>query len=317
MNILVFGKDGQLGKAFKNLFQVLPLASESSIQYIGRNQCDFANATALSDLLKASKPDLIINAAAYTAVDKAETECELAFAINAKAPEMMAQYAAKHGSTLLHYSTDYVFNGSKDGPYIESDHRKPINIYGKTKAAGEEAIEQVFANCDSGQYAIFRTSWVYGDGANFIRTILRLAKEREELKVISDQNGVPTSANWLAQVSLDLVLDSQLRLTKFTSGIYHAAPSGRASWYELAIVATQAALNANIPLKLKPVDIQSILAAQYPVLAPRPANSCLDNSKLRLALEETGDMSKLQHWDRAWAEDVRSYVAGLARDGLI
>ena len=263
MNILVFGKDGQLGKAFQNLFQKAPLASEGSIQFIGRNQCDLSNATALSDLLNASKPDLIINAAAYTAVDKAETEYELAIAINAKAPEMMAQYAVKHGSTLLHYSTDYVFDGSKDGPYIESDLRKPINIYGKSKAAGEEAIEKVFANCASDQYAIFRTSWVYGDGANFIRTILRLAKEREELKVICDQYGLPTNTDWLAQVSLDLVLDSQDGLRKFTSGIYHAVPSEKTSWYELAIVATQAALNANIPLKLKPVDIQSILAAQY------------------------------------------------------
>ncbi len=317
MNILVFGKDGQLGKAFQCLFQRVPPVSESSIQYIGRNQCDLSNATALSDLLNIFKPDLIINAAAYTAVDKAETEQELAFTINAKAPEMMALYAVKHGATLLHYSTDYVFDGSKDGSYLESDHRKPINIYGKSKAAGEEAIEKVFASSTSSQFAIFRTSWVYGDGANFIRTILRLAKEREELKVIYDQYGVPTNTDWLAQVSLDLVLDSQHRLRKFTSGIYHAVPSGRTSWYELAIVATQAALDANIPLKLKPVDIQSILAAQYPVLAPRPANSCLDNAKLRLALEESGDMSKLQHWNKAWTKEVQSYVAGLAKDGLI
>jgi len=317
MNILVFGKDGQLGKAFQNLFQKAPLASESSVQYIGRNQCDLINATDLSNLLNTSKPDLIINTAAYTAVDKAETEHELAFTINAKAPEMMAQYATKHGSTLLHYSTDYVFDGSKDSPYFESDHRKPINMYGKSKAAGEEAIEKVFANSSSGQYAIFRTSWVYGDGANFIQTILRLAKEREELKVICDQYGVPTNTDWLAQVSLDLVLDLHHRLRKFTSGIYHAVPSGRTNWYELAILATQAALDANIALKLKQGDIQSIAAAQYPVIAPRPANSCLDNSKLRLALEEDGDMSKLQHWNSAWIKEVQFYVAGLARDGLI
>jgi dTDP-4-dehydrorhamnose reductase len=317
MNILVFGKDGQLGKAFQNLFQKAPLSLGDSIQYIGRNQCDLSNAIALSSLLTASQPDLIINTAAYTAVDKAETESELAYAINAEAPEMMAQYATKHGSTLLHYSTDYVFDGSKDGPYVEGDHRKPINMYGKSKAAGEEAIEKVFANCAPGQYAIFRTSWVYGDGANFIRTILRLVKEREEVKVICDQYGVPTNTDWLAQVSLDLVLDSRYRLRKFTSGIYHAVPSGRTNWYELAILATEAALDANIALKLRQDDIQSIPAAQYPVLAPRPANSCLDNSKLRLALEESGDMSKLQHWNRAWTKEVQSYIARLARDGLI
>jgi dTDP-4-dehydrorhamnose reductase len=317
MDILVFGKDGQLGKAFQNLFQKAPLTSEDSVQYIGRDQCDLSNAKALSDLLNSSKPDLIINAAAYTAVDKAETEYELAFTINAKAPEMMAQYVTKHGGTLLHYSTDYVFDGSKDSPYIESDHRKPINVYGKTKAAGEEAIEKVFTNSSFGQYAIFRTSWVYGDGANFIRTILHLAKQREELKVICDQFGVPTNTDWLAQVSLDLVLDSRHRLRKFTTGIYHAVPSGKTSWYELAILATKAALDVNIPLKLAPDDIQSILASQYPVAAPRLANSCLDNSKLRLALEEGGDMSKLQHWNRAWTKEVQSYIAVLARDGLI
>jgi len=317
MNILVFGKDGQLGKAFQNLFQKEPLTSEDSVQYIGRDQCDLSNTAALSDLLNLSKPDLIINTAAYTAVDKAETEYELAFTINSKAPEMMAQYATKHGTTLLHYSTDYVFDGQKEGPYLEGDIRKPLNAYGKSKAAGEEAIEKVFANCSFGQYAIFRTSWVYGDGANFIRTILRLVKEREEVKVICDQYGVPTNTDWLAQVSLDLVLDSRYRLRKFTSGIYHAVPSGRTNWYELAILATEAALDANIALKLKQDDIQSIPAAQYPVLAPRPANSCLDNSKLRLALEGSGDMSKLQHWNRDWTNQVQSYIAGLARDGLI
>lgn len=317
MNILLFGKDGQLGKAFQKLFQTVPLASENNIQYIGRNQCDLSNAIALNNLLNASKPDLIINAAAYTAVDKAQTEYELAFAINAKAPEIMAQYATKHDSTLLHYSTDYVFDGQKEGPYLEDDIRKPLSVYGKSKAAGEGAIEKVFANYSSGQYAIFRTSWVYGDGANFIRTILRLAKEREELKVICDQYGVPTNTDWLAQVSLDLVLDSQRSLRKFTSGVYHAVLSGKTSWYELAVLATQAALDANIVLKLKPQDIQSILAAQYPAAAPRPANSCLDNSKLRLALEEDGDMSKLQHWNKAWTKEVQTYVAGLARDGLI
>ena len=317
MNILVFGKDGQLGKAFQSLFQKVPPVSGSSLQYISRHQCDLSNATALSDLLNISKPDLIINAAAYTAVDKAETEDELAFAINAKAPELMAQYAVKHGSTLLHYSTDYVFDGQKEGPYLESDVRKPLNSYGKSKAAGEEAIEKVFANCSSGQYAIFRTSWVYGDGTNFIRTILRLAKEREELKVICDQYGVPTNADWLAQVSLDLVLDSQFKLRKFTSGIYHAVPSGKTSWHELAVIATQAALDAGITLMLKPDDIQSILAAQCLVAAPRPANSCLDNTKLRLALEESDDMSKLQHWNNAWTKEVQTYVAELAGDGLI
>jgi dTDP-4-dehydrorhamnose reductase len=214
MNILVFGKDGQLGKAFHVLLNsLLPaLADKPDIQYVGRSDCDLADATALSTLLNQLQPKLIINASAYTAVDKAETEIDQAFAINAKAPEVMAQYATDHGAIFLHYSTDYVFDGEKYGYYLEDDIRNPLGVYGKSKVAGEEAIARIFAGSEGGgQYAIFRTSWVYGDGGNFIRTILRLAKDREELKIIDDQYGVPTSAAWLAQVSLGLVADGGVR----------------------------------------------------------------------------------------------------------
>ena len=317
MNILVFGKDGQLGKAFQCLFEGDYFSGKNHIQYIGRAQCDLSNPDAISGLLNQSKPDLIINAAAYTAVDKAESEVELAYAINAKAPELMALYAAAHGTTFLHYSTDYVFDGNKKGVYLEGDLRNPLGIYGQSKAAGEEAIEAVFASSSSGQFAIFRTSWVYGEGGNFIRTILRLAKEREELKVIQDQHGVPTSADWLARVSLDLSLDQQLQLRTFSSGIYHAVPSGEATWHGLAKIAAQAALDAGIMLKANPEAIKPILAIEYPLPAPRPMNSRMDNAKLELALEQSGDMSKLQHWNEDWRMQVQSYVSKLAKDGLI
>ena len=174
MNVLVFGKDGQLGKAFQALLGSLAVKSADAlcIQYVGRSECDLADAAALSMLLYQFRPNLIINASAYTAVDKAETEADLAFAINAKAPEIMAQYAASHGATFLHYSTDYDFDGEKYGYYLENDMRHPLGVYGKSKAAGEEAIANAFANTSSdGQYVIFRTSWVYGEGGNFIRTI--------------------------------------------------------------------------------------------------------------------------------------------------
>lgn len=316
MNILVFGKDGQLGKAFKKLFDSMHV-QDMRIQYVGRDSCDLSSPAAISKLLMQFEPDLIINAAAYTAVDKAETEVEMAFAINAKAPELMARYAVEHGSTLLHYSTDYVFDGSKELPYVESDLRNPLGIYGKSKAAGEEAIETIFANSTQGQYAIFRTSWVYGDGGNFIRTILRLAKEREELKVIADQYGVPTSALWLAQVSLNLVLDQALNHRKFTSGIYHAVPSGETSWHGLAILATQAAIAAGVTLKAGPEAIKPIPAVEYPLPAPRPTNSRMDTAKLCKAIESIGDMSKLQHCKRLWGDEVKTYVAQLAQDGII
>ncbi len=317
MKILVFGKDGQLGKAFREVLDQTGASRLHHIEYLGRSQCDLLDGAAITHHLDHFKPDLVINVSAYTAVDKAETDSDIAFDINAKAPEIMASYAVKHGATFLHYSTDYVFDGSKAGFYVESDSRNPLGVYGASKAKGEKAIEDVFSNSDQGQYAIFRTSWVYGDGNNFIRTILRLAKERDELKVIHDQHGVPTSAAWLARVSLDLVLDEKLNLRKFSSGIYHAVPAGETTWYDLAKLVTQAAIHAGIVLKVGPEAIKPIPAVDYPLPAPRPTNSRMDSAKLRLAIEQTGDMSKLQHCNSLWDQEVQDYVTQLAKDGLI
>lgn len=320
MNILVFGKDGQLGKAFQALLSLLVIQSTDAlhIQYAGRSDCDLSDAATLSTLLNKSCPNLIINASAYTAVDKAETEVDRAFAINAKAPEIMAQYAANHGATFLHYSTDYVFDGEKYGYYLENDIRKPLGVYGKSKAAGEEAIAKVFSGgSKEGQYAIFRTSWVYGEGSNFIRTILRLAKEREELKVIHDQHGVPTSADWLAQVSLALAVDEDFHLRKFPSGIYHAVPAGETTWHGLACLSAQAALDAGVSIKAYPKAIAPILAIEYPLPAPRPMNSRMSTDKLRQVFEGWGDMSKLQLLNQPWDIAVQAYVSHLAQDGLI
>ena len=320
MKILVFGKDGQLGKAFQEELGKLAatLLSKPIIQYVGRSECNLADEEVLSQLLNQVQPQLIINASAYTAVDKAETESNLAFAINAKAPEVMAQYAADHGATFLHYSTDYVFDGEKYGFYLEDDSRNPLGVYGKSKAAGEEAIVRVFAGIGgNGQYAILRTSWVYGDGGNFIRTILRLAKEREELKIIHDQFGVPTNANWLAQVSLGLALDEHAHLRKFTSGIYHAVPAGETTWHGLACLAVQSALDVGATLKAHPGTIQPIPAVEYPLPAPRPMNSRMSADKLHQVFVGRGDMSKLQQLNQPWDGAVRAYVTNLAKDGLI
>ena len=320
MNILVFGKDGQLGKAFQIAFDSTASANQQNIKYVGRAECDLTNEDAIISLLNQFAPDLIINTSAYTAVDKAETELDLAFAVNARAPELMAQYAAKHGATFLHYSTDYVFDGEKYGFYLENDIRNPLGVYGKSKAAGEVAIAKAFAvdAVDAvGQYAVFRTSWVYGDGGNFIRTILRLAKDREELKVIEDQYGVPTSAEWLAQVSLDLAIDAQGALSKFPSGIYHAVPAGETSWHGLASLAVQTALEAGAVLKLDPESIKPIPAVEYPLPAPRPMNSRMSTDKLRQVFEVRGDMSKSQQLNQSWDVAVRSYVRNLVQDGLI
>jgi len=327
MKIIVFGKDGQLGKAFHGLFDGILSASSCDdliVAYVGRAECDLSDAAAITHLLESFQPDLIINASAYTAVDKAETEVDLAYAVNARAPEVMAQFAAQHGATFLHYSTDYVFDGSKCGSYVEDDLRNPLGIYGKSKAAGEEAIAKAFEKSTSGQYAIFRTSWVYGDGGNFIRTILRLAKDREELKIIHDQYGVPTSADWLARVSLSLALSNKCKLNKFPSGIYHAVPDGETTWHGLACLAVQSALDAGVALKVSPLTIKPILAVQYPLPAPRPMNSRMQTSKLKSALtkqladgyssyNDATDASVFPAWDVM----VQVYVAKLAAEGLI
>jgi dTDP-4-dehydrorhamnose reductase len=334
MNILVFGKDGQLGKAFKAVFDAGKVGELHDITYVGRAECDLSNTDAIAALLDKLKPNLIINAAAYTAVDKAETEVDLAYAINAKAPEVMAIYAKDHGATFLHYSTDYVFDGSKKTPYLESDARNPLGIYGKSKAAGEEAIENVFNNNQEtlaesnqikrtnlgAQYAILRTSWVYGDGGNFIRTILRLAKERETLKVIADQYGVPTSATWLAKVSLALALNEHHQLRPFPSGIYHAVPLGETTWHALASFSVQAAIDAGAVLKLRPEAIEAIPATDYPLPAPRPMNSRMvrgATATLDKALGSSVDMTKSQLLEQSWESQVAAYVQDLAHQKRI
>jgi dTDP-4-dehydrorhamnose reductase len=335
MNILVFGKDGQLGKAFKADFNVSKLGELHHIIYVGRTECDLTNSDAIIALLDQVRPNLIINAAAYTAVDKAEIEVDLAYAINAKAPELMAIYAKKHGATFLHYSTDYVFDGSKKTPYLESDARNPLSIYGKSKAAGEEAIERAFNSDEDGisesndkkftyiraQYAILRTSWVYGDGGNFIRTILRLAKERESLKVIADQYGAPTSAAWLAEVSLSLALDEHQQLKFFPSGIHHAVPQGEATWHALARHAVKAAMDAGAELKLHPDAIEAIPATDYPLPAPRPMSSRMARGFLEAALTDSlggsSNVTKSPLLQEFWGSQVAEYVQDLVHRKLI
>lgn len=342
MNILVFGKDGQLGKVFKASFDASNLDKLHCITYVGRAECDLSNADAITALLDEVKPNLIVNAAAYTVVDKAETEVDLAYAINAKAPEVMAIYAKHNRATFLHYSTDYVFDGSKKTPYVESDIRNPLGVYGKSKAAGEEAIEAVFTtnhknnteipeseqkaqyvqDAQFTQYAILRTSWVYGDGSNFIRTILRLAKEREELRIISDQHGVPTSAEWLAGVSLDLVLGEDGQLKHFSSGVYHAVPSGQTTWHGLASLAVQSAIQAGALLKAKPEAIKPILTVEYPLPAPRPMNSRMATDKLHRELvnqqvntsdshQQFNSLADFPKWDALVQDYVRKLVADM------
>ncbi len=306
MKTLIFGKDGQLGKAFQELL----CDRGGEVIFAGRQDCDLSNSKSVQDFMNQIKPGRIINAAAYTAVDKAEQEKELAFAVNTLALKSIAEYCAAHQKVLLHFSTDYVFDGNKTTPYLESDICNPLSEYGKSKYAGELAVLEAFSNQAKVQKATFyilRTSWVYGEGNNFIRTILRLAKERSELKVVADQNGVPTNTKWLAELSLKLLEQGDV-----LSGIYHAVPSGQTSWFELASFSIECARNLGVEFKLDLNRLHPIPASDYPLPAKRPMNSCLSISKLISAMPSCKSMLI-----EDWKIQVKSYIQDLYQKRLI
>jgi dTDP-4-dehydrorhamnose reductase len=318
--ILVFGRDGQVGRALEICLKDLNIPGV----FLGRSDCDLSDELSVRDVLNRYQPQVIINAAAYTAVDKAESadQRELAFAINAMAPRIMAQYAAGvPQGILVHYSTDYVFADTKRTAYLETDAVGSVErlcIYGQSKLAGEFAIKKVFDlnACndlsEAGQqqnvsrYFILRTSWVYGDGSNFIRTILRFAGERDQLKVVSDQVGAPTSAQWLAEVGV------QMAGSSLESGIYHAVPDGEVSWHGLAIFAIETARSLGEGIEIKFENIIPILATDYPVPAARPYNSRLDNQKLKKALSEMAFTRQYPHW----CDQVEKYVKQVVEKSL-
>jgi len=273
MKILLTGKQGQVG--FELQRALAPLGDVYAVDYA---ECDLADAAAIRALVRSCNPDLIVNPAAYTAVDKAESEPELAHAINAVAPGVLGEEAAKRGAWVVHYSTDYVFDGGKPGAYTEDDATNPQSAYGRTKREGEIALQRSGA-----RHLIFRTSWVVGaHGGNFAKTILHLAGDRDRLNVVADQYGAPTSAALLADVTAQLVRQKQHeRGDPFPFGLYHLVAGGETTWYDYARLVVSEALAAGKPLKLFPDAIQAITSSEYPTPAKRPANSRLDTHKLR------------------------------------
>jgi dTDP-4-dehydrorhamnose reductase len=271
MKILLLGANGQLGKELER-----QLTSVGSVAAFPRGSLDITNHVAVRDAVRYVRPNIIVNAAAYTAVDKAETDVISARAINTDAVANLAQIAREQSLWLFHYSTDYVFDGSKQSPYLETDTPNPINVYGASKLAGETAIAA--ADC---QYLIFRTTWVIGkNGHNFAKTILRLASERDALKVIDDQTGVPTSPSLITRVTIDAI--RAIKQGKaWPQGIYHLAPQGKTSWHEIAQTLIAYAEQQHIPLRTHVADIQAITTAEYPTAAKRPLNSQLGTHKLR------------------------------------
>jgi dTDP-4-dehydrorhamnose reductase len=306
--VLVFGKDGQVGRALQECFKHLDVP----VVFLGREDCDLSNEVALNELLNHYQPQIIINASAYTAVDLAENERDLTFAINCQAVKLMAQHVANvSNGVFLHFSTDYVYSGLKKEMYLESDLPEPASVYGQSKLAGEleiiDAFDQAFhAKNSSSRYYILRTSWVYGDGGNFIRTMLRLAAERDVIKVVADQCGAPTSADWLATVAIQMV-DS-----KVDSGIFHAVPDGQTSWHGLAKFVIEFARELGQKIEVKSGNVLPIGSSEYPLVAPRPKNSCMDNSKLKQALSEAGSVNQFP----SWQDQVLKYVENFVRNSL-
>jgi dTDP-4-dehydrorhamnose reductase len=261
MKILITGAAGQLGRELKR-----SLAPLGEVRACDRRQLDLASPDTLRQAVRDFAPTLIVNAAAWTAVDKAESELAAAHAINAAAPGILAEEARRCSALLIHYSTDYVFDGSGTRPWTENDATAPLSAYGRTKLAGEQAIASV-----GGRYLIFRTSWVYGlHGANFMKTMLRVGKERPELRVVADQIGAPTWTRHLADATA-LVCRSD------ATGLYHLANGGETSWHGYA----EAIFAATVHLGLLPSapKVVPITTADYPLPAPRPANSRLDCSR--------------------------------------
>lgn len=273
MRILLTGKYGQVG--FELQRALAPLGEVHAVDYA---ECDLADAGAISGLVRSVRPDLIVNPAAYTAVDKAESEPQLAHAINAVAPGILGEEAARVGAWVVHYSTDYVFDGMKLGAYAEYDSTNPLGVYGQTKRDGEVALR-----ASGARHLIFRTSWVVGaHGENFAKTILRLALEREQLNVVADQYGAPTSASLLADITAQLVRQRQREGDEnFPFGLYHLVADGETTWCEYAQFIVLEARAADRPVKLIPETIRGISSSEYPAAAKRPANSRLDTGKFR------------------------------------
>ena len=270
--VLLFGADGQLGHALQYELSLLGRLIPLTLADV-----DISDAKALQAVIRHHAPRYVVNAAAYTAVDKAEQEPALAHAINATAPGIMAAEAKALGATMVHYSTDYVFNGQSPHPYKESDATDPLSVYGRSKRDGDV---QVMAQ--AGAFFIFRSSWVVGaHGGNFLKTMLRLASERETLNVVSDQTGVPTAATWLADVALTAMT---LADSAGLNGLFHATPSGHTTWHGYAQYVLSQAATKGWALKASAAQVHPIATAQYPLPAARPAYGLLDSGLLANAL---------------------------------
>ncbi|WP_340621452.1 dTDP-4-dehydrorhamnose reductase [Xenorhabdus siamensis] len=276
MHILLFGKNGQVGWELQRA--LAPLGKVTALDFTSNDYCgDFSNPEGVAKAVQSLKPDIIVNAAAHTAVDKAESERELAELLNFRSVEAIAKEAQKLGTWLVHYSTDYVFDGSGEKPWHENDIPAPLNVYGETKLAGEIAVQ---THCE--KHLIFRTSWVYAArGTNFAKTMLKLGKERETLSIINDQFGAPTGAELLADCSAHAIRVTQQKPE--LAGLYHLIASGETTWFKYAQYIFERAQEAGAKLAIK--EIKPISASAFPTPAQRPQNSRLNTDKFQQSFD--------------------------------
>ena len=296
MKILLFGKNGQVGWELQR--SLAPLGELVALGTDSQDLCgDLTNLEGIAQTVRAVAPDIIVNAAAYTAVDKAESEPEWARTINALAPGVLAHEAKRSGAWLIHYSTDYVFDGSGDTAWLETDPTGPLSVYGKTKLEGEGAIRA--AGC---QHLIFRTSWVYAArGGNFAKTMLRLAQERDSLSVINDQAGAPTGADLLADVTAHAIRAALQRPD--VSGLYHLVARGETTWHGYASFIIDFARQFGIEIKVVPEAIQPVPTSAFPTAAKRPLNSRMNARKL----QNTFGLD-LPHWQTGVARMLTEFL---------
>jgi dTDP-4-dehydrorhamnose reductase len=282
MKILLTGKNGQVGFELQKKLSVL-----GTVIATDREELDLAHPEAIRDFISKTRPDIIINPAAYTAVDKAESEPDLAYQINALAPEVLAGKARELDIPLVHFSTDYVFDGLKKGAYVETDQTNPQSVYGKTKCEGEEKVRK------HPKHIILRTSWVFGShGANFLKTILRLISDKESLNIVGDQWGSPASSSMLGDVTFKIV-DRIIKNKNFKDyGTYHVTSDGETNWHAYASLISSEAMKLNLKVKCAPDKIHPILTSEYPTAAKRPLNSRLNTDKLKKTF-----MLELPHWE--------------------
>ena len=275
MKILLLGKNGQVGWELQR--SLAPLGEVLALDRNSSTHCgDLANLEGLAETVRVFRPQVVVNAAAYTAVDKAESDQTTAHLINALAPEVLSRACAAIDALLVHYSTDYVFDGGGQTPWVETDTTGPVNVYGRSKLAGEQGIAKQGA-----RHIVFRTSWVYGtEGGNFAKTMLRLAQEREKMAVINDQYGAPTGAALLADITA-----LSLQQTQALSGIYHLAAAGETTWHAYAQYVLQTAKQFKPDIDYKVKEVAAVPTSEFPTPAQRPLNSRLNCSKLQQALQ--------------------------------